>query len=303
MPEKPAPRKRSTASAKQQTLDAIVEATPLVEQRLAASATAEQRLEKRAADNAVAVADAISSEGVVKSISELRSSVGKMLAQLSDRLEEEAGKYVQIQRAIVAKQQELQEIYEIQKSASTLTALIEAHQRKQDEFEKDLEEQREELAREIETNRQEWAEEKKQHEIEIKERDAAEQKKRDRDREEYQYKFSREQKLAKDQFEDESSKSQREFEEQKTETEKQLAQREKAIAQQEKEIAELRAKSDGFNKAIQSAVTEAIAEANQRAKSDSATREELLKREFAGEKNVLQTRIASLEQTVKEQNA
>ena len=34
----------------------------------------------------------------------------------------------------------------------------------------------------------------------------------------------------------------------------------------------------------------------------SASREELLKREFVGEKNVLTTRIASLEQTAKEQS-
>ena len=34
-----------------------------------------------------------------------------------------------VQRAIVAKDAELKEIYEIQRSASTLTALIDAHER------------------------------------------------------------------------------------------------------------------------------------------------------------------------------
>jgi len=303
MAEKTPAKKRSTTSAKQQTLESLAEVTPLVEQRLAASATPEQRIERRAAENAVTLADALSSEGVVKSIGELRSSVGKMLAQLGDRLEEEAGKYVQIQRAIAAKEQELREIYEIQKSASTLTALIEAHQRKEEEFEKDLEAQREELAREIETNRENWSEEKKQHDIEIKERDAAEQKKRERDREEYRYTFAREQQLAKDQFEDQSAKAEREFAERTSETEKQLAQREKAIVEREKEFADLRAKADGFNKSLQTAVAEAVAEANQRTKSEFTSREEILKREFAGEKNVLSTKISLLEQTVKEQNA
>ncbi|HZK82467.1 MAG TPA: hypothetical protein VFC46_15400, partial [Humisphaera sp.] len=86
-----------------------------------ADARPEDKLEAKAVRGAVATADALSTEGVVKSIGELRSSIGKTLAQLSDRLEEEVSKYVQIQRAIVAKEAELKEIYDIQKNASTLT--------------------------------------------------------------------------------------------------------------------------------------------------------------------------------------
>lgn len=40
-----------------------------------------------------------------------------------------------------------------------------------------------------------------------------------------------------------------------------------------------------------------------RAQAEIAAREEALKRDFAGEKNVLTTRISALEQTVKEQAA
>src|SRR5436309_3060130 len=149
MPEKPPPRKRSTAAAKQQMLETLAEVAPQVEQRITASATPEERIEKRSVAEAVSTADALSTEGIVKSITELRSGVGKMLGQLSDRLEEECSKYVQIKRAILAKEQELKDIYEIQKTASTLTALIETQQRKQDEFDRDMREQHEELSREI----------------------------------------------------------------------------------------------------------------------------------------------------------
>jgi hypothetical protein len=51
------------------------------------------------------------------------------------------------------------------------------------------------------------------------------------------------------------------------------------------------------------AVAKAVADATARAQTDASAREELLKREFAGEKNVLTTRIESLEQTVKERAA
>src|SRR5687767_6320043 len=123
MPEKAPPRKRPTTPARQQMLEALSETEKQVAQRKEADARPEEKLEAKSAREAVAMAEVLSTDGVVKSISDLRGTVGKTLAQLSDRLEEEVAKYVQIQRAIAAKAEELKEIYDIQKSASTLTAL------------------------------------------------------------------------------------------------------------------------------------------------------------------------------------
>ena len=303
MAEKSAPRKRSTASAKQQMLETLSEVTPQVEQRTAATAKPEERIEQRSTGEAVATADALSTDGVVKSIGELRAGVGKMLAQLSDRLEEEVSKYVQVKRAILAKEQELKDIYEIQKSASTLTALIESHQRKQDEFEREMEADREQLQREIIEMREKWIEEKKEHEAELKERDAAETKRREREREEYRYTFTREQQLAKDQFADEMAKAQRELSEKRAQMEKDLTERQRTIESREQELSELRHKVEAFDSQLSSAVAKAVADATAKAQADAASREELLKKEFAGEKNVLTTQLKSLDQTVKEQSA
>src|ERR1700677_1975358 len=146
--EKPAAKKRSSTSARQQMLETYAQTVKEVEDRGDAQAKPEEKLEAKNVRDAVTAADALSTDGVVKSIGELRSTVGKTLAQLSDRLEEEVGKYVQIQRAILAKEAELKEIYEIQKSASTLTALIESQQRRRDEFETELATDKEVLTRE-----------------------------------------------------------------------------------------------------------------------------------------------------------
>ena len=54
---------------------------------------------------------------------------------------------------------------------------------------------------------------------------------------------------------------------------------------------------------LSAAVARAAKEAADKAQRDAAAREELLKREFAGERNVFTTRIESLEATVKEQAA
>ena len=302
MAEKTPPKKRSTpAAAKQQMLESLAETTRVVQERTEAEAKPEDRLQERIVQQAVATADALSTEGIVKSVGELRSAVGKTLAQLSDRLEEEVGKYVQIQRAIMAKESELSEIYEIRKSASTLAALIESQQKQREEFDREMAEERETLTNEIEETRAAWDAERKQREAEAKERESVEKKARDRERDEYRYAFTREQQLARDQFADETSKAERERAEKAAASEKQGAERERALASREEELADLRKRVAAFPKELETATAKAARDAAAAATADGAGREELLKRDFAGERNVLTTRITALEQTVKEQ--
>jgi hypothetical protein len=302
MAEKSPAKRKSTSSARQQMLETVAETAKAVEERKDADARPEDRLEAKSVRAAVAAADALSTEGVVKSIGELRSTIGKTLAQLSDRLEEEVGKYVQIQRAILAKETELKEIYEIQKSASTLTALIESQQKQKDEFDAEMAADKEQLTREIETTRLDWDSERKSREAEIKEQTAAEQKRRDRERDEYRYTFAREQQLAKDKFADEMARAEKELADRTAESNKQLAARESAIADREKELTELRNRVLAFPKDLDTAVARAIKETTDRVGASGTAREEMLKREFAGERNVLSTKIASLQDSLKEQS-
>jgi hypothetical protein len=301
MAEKSPAKKKSTASARQQMLETFAETSRQVEERKD-DLKPEDRLEAKSARDAVTAADALSTDGVVKSIGELRSNIGKTLAQLSDRLEEEVGKYVQIQRAILAKEAELKEIYEIQKSASTLTALIESQQKRKDDFEAEMAAEKEELTREIETTRADWESERKLREAEIKEQTTAEQKRRDRERDEYRYTFAREQQLAKDKFADEMARAEKELADRSAESNKQLQARETAIADREKELTDLRNRVAAFPKELDAAIAKSVKETTDRVTAASSSREELLKREFAGERNVLTTRITSLEQSVKEQS-
>jgi hypothetical protein len=238
---------------------------------------------------------------VVQAIGELKSGIGKMLSELSDRLEEQVARYVQIQRAIAAKEAELKEIYEIQRSASTLTALIEAHERKRSELEAELAQMKQELHREIDESREVWDQEKKLREIETKERDSIEQKRREREKEEYRYASVREQQQARDKFADESARAEKELAERKALAEKELSERERAVQIREDEQAGLRERVEAFPKELDAAVTRGVKDATNRLQQDATAREELLKREFAGEKNVLTTRIASLEKTAAEQ--
>jgi hypothetical protein len=281
--------------------EVVADAEKAIAQRKESEVKPEERIAAKSVSEAVAAADALSSEGVVHLISELKSTMTRTLTQLSDRLEEEIDKYGRICRAIAAKESELKEIYEIQRSASTLLAFLETHERKREEMERDLQAEKERLDHEIETTRIEWDKERREHEQEIKERDAAEQKRRQRELEEYKYSFVREQQLARDQVGDEIAAAQKEWAQRKSQQEREWAEREKALAAGEQELAELRARAAGFAEELKAATERAAADAVARAQQQHQAAQELLRRELEGEKNVLATKIAALERTVQEQ--
>lgn len=296
------PKRITMRNTKKEMLQAYNEMLEHLKQQREAELRPEAGIEEKQIKQAVEVTDALSTERIVQELSGLKLEMGQLLGQVSERLEEEVARYRQVKKAVEVKEQELQEIYEIEKSALSLAALIDAQHQKREETEAELAARKEELTREIETLRAEWENEKKLHEAEIKERDAAEKKQREREREEYQYTFQREQQLAREQFEDEKARQEREIAYRREQMEREFAEREKAVAEKEGELEELRQRVSAFPKELESAVNKAVKEAVQRTELEAKSREELLTKQFEGERDVLTTRIDSLEKTVAEQS-
>jgi hypothetical protein len=283
-------------------LEAYQVALKQLEAQREAEVKPEKKLEEKKAKEVTQVAESLSSEGVAREISNLKIETSKTLAQISDRLEEEVNKFRAVQNAIALKEKELQELYEIEKSAVTLAALIESQNQKRQAFESEMAEKKEALNQEIEVLRAEREKEKNDYEAEIKERDIAEKKRRDREKEEYEYSFKREQKLTKDKFEDEKARLEKEIQIKKEQMQSELREREKVVAQKEEELNELRRKASAFPKELETAVAKAVKETADRLNLEAKNREELVKKEFVGERNVLTTRIDSLEKIAKEQS-
>ena len=147
--------------------------------------------------------------------------------------------------------------------------------------------EREELEGEIESQRAEWEQEKKAREAELKERDATEKKARDREREDFTYAFKRDQQAIKDKLNDEKAALEKEIKLKRETADKDLAEREKAIAERERELAELRSKAAAFPKELENAVNQAVKEISDKLKLEAKNREDLARKEFEGERNVL----------------
>ena len=296
------PKKLSSSNTKQEMLEAYNAVVKQLQAQKEVELKPEKKLEEKKAKEVIQVADSLSSEGIARETSALKMETGKMLAQISDRMEEEINRYKTIQNAVALKEKELQELYEIEKSAMTLAALIESQNQKRQAFESEMAAKKEALSQEIESLRTESDKERNEYEAMVKERDMAEKKRREREKEEYDYGFKREQKLAKDKFEDEKAKLEKEIQMKKEQMEGELKLREKAIVEQEAELNELRKKIAAIPKEMEATVSKAVKETTDRLTAEAKNKDELQKKEFIGEKNVLTTRIESLEKTVKEQS-
>ncbi len=310
MAERKPVRKLTATNTKQEMLDSYNDLLKQFEEKREVDMTPEVKVAEKVVKQAVAVADTLTTEGIVREISSLKLEVGKVLTGLSDQLEQEAGRYESVKRAISDKEKELAEIYEIQKAASSLAALIESQHQKKEEFEADMASRKEILTREIDEIRAEWQKEKQQRAAEEKEQAAVEAKRKAREKEEFDYALQRNRQLAKDAFEKEKAEYgeragalEREIALRREQSDRSFAEREQAIAGQEQELADLRGRVVSFPQELEKSVAAAVKAAVDKQQFEVKYRLELLQKEFDGEKNVLTTRITSMETVIKEQAA
>jgi hypothetical protein len=183
-------------------------------------------MEEKRTDEAVKVAETLSPEGVDRAIGNLKAEIGRMLADISEKLAGEVGKYKSIQKA-----------------------------------------------------------------IESKERETLEKKNRDREKEEFTYLFKRDQQTMRDQFNDEKAKLEKENQQKREVLGQEMAAREQAVAAKESELAQFRNQVAAFPKELEKAINQAVQEATDRIKLEAKNREELQRKDFEGQRNVLTTKI------------
>jgi hypothetical protein len=295
-------KKLSEKNTKQEMLEAYQGLVKQLEEKRGAELAPERRVEEKRTEEAVKVAAGIEPEGIDRDIGALKAEIGKMLAGISERLADESIKFRSVQKAVASKEREIQELYGIEKGAVSLAALIEAQNQKRAQFESEMARDREELEGEIEAKRAAWEEEKKTHDAELKERDSAEKKVRDREREDFAYNFKRDQQAIKDKLNDEKLALEKEIKLKRETADKELAEREKAIAEKERELADLRARSVAFPKELETTVNQAVKEISDRLKLEAKNREDLIRKEFEGERNVLAAKNDALEKACKDLN-
>jgi hypothetical protein len=295
-------KKLTLTSTKQEMLQAYNSLLKELEARQAGELKPEKKIEEKKTREAVQVAESLTAEEVGKEIAALKMEIGKTLTGISDRLEGEVARFIAIRSAIGAKEKELAELYDIEKSAMSLAALIEAQNQKRQEFAAEMEEKKESLRQDIETTRAAWDKEQEDREALVKERDSAEKKRQTREKEEFDYAFKREQQTSADRFAYEKAKLEKELKDKREQMEQELSAREAVVAAKEAELNDLRKQAAQFPKELDATVTRAVKESSDRLLMEAKSREELLKKDAEGQSNVFKARVEALEKTTKEQS-
>jgi hypothetical protein len=300
--------KISASSTKKEMLEAFNELKQQLEEKEESELKPEKMKEEIHKKEIILAADTLTADGTTTQINNLKTDIGKMLTQLSDKLENESSNYLKLKESIELKKKELKEIYDIEASAHALAALLETQKIKRREFETEMEDKRVSLENAIKQSRLDWEKEQKEHTEAIKNRDAEEKKTREREKEEFDYNFKREKQLSENAFKDQKEKIEKElaeakiaFDKLKTETEKILNEREVKVKEREKLMDDLQKQVDEFPTRLETAVNKAIIEVTERLTAEAKKNEALLSKEYEGDKNVLKTKIEALEGTVTEQ--
>ncbi len=261
--------------------------------------------QKKKEEEIVDVADEAQKDEVITEIIGLKDSVAKTLSGLADKLTQENKRYATVQQAIDIKNKEIKELFDIETTLFSLAALIEAQKLKKMEFEEEMAREKEMLKAEIREAREQWAKDKNIHAQELKEQKAAEEKLRLREKEEYEYTINRQKEVKAQELHDLLEKSEKELQVKKETFEKENAQkiedfkqREIAISEKEKRFAELQKQVDEFPELLKARIEAEVSEAVARLERDTQKNEELLRKDFEGQKNVLSTKIESLEKLV-----
>ncbi len=299
MVPKERPAKLSMVNTKKEMLEEYQRTAAMLQEEQKNALRPEKAVQEKKEKQSVERADATNAAGVEQAISTLRMEVSGILSNLSDKFAALLSDYRELSEAVRIKKDEIQELYEIEKSAETLAALIEAQHKRKSDFEAELANKKEELEEEIRSTREAWKLEQEKRDRELKEFAAEHKKRRDREREEYEYAFNREKQTTQNQFADEKDALQREI----TKKRQELEEREKNVADRETKLADLQQRVDTMPKEIDEAVETRLKTEIDRITREAKAKEDLLKNQFEGERNVFTTKIAALEQHIKEQDA
>ena len=300
--------KLTLTNTKKELLDAYNQLVEKLEGRAGEELRPEKEKEERRAREVTVVAEELAAVRVSEAIGVIKTDITAALSDIAARIEEQTERFRKVKEAVGAKEKELAEIFEIEKSAYSLAALIETQKQKRAAFEEEMAARREELETAIKSGRAAWEQEQAGAKARAAEQREQQEKARRREQEEYDYLLKRDREQKTNALQDEINKLEKELHQKKDEFEKKVAareaglkERETAVAQQEKRLVALDIQVEKFPRELEDGIRKAVKETAEKLTAEAAKNEELLRKTFEGEKNVLSTRIVGLEQVAADQ--
>jgi hypothetical protein len=279
--------------------------------------------ERRRQETLVASARSTTVNGIVASIGSLKLDIASVLNNVSQKLVEQVDKFRQIEEATAVETKRLAELHDIEVAADTLALLVQRHQEAEAQFEsrvmakraevqealarakeqteEEIESLRATFSAEIDEKRAEWAREQAAHDAIVKERTEQVRRQREREQEEYQYALKLQRTRDEDAYAARREGLEKDLKERRAEADRVLKERQDALLAREAEWKELRERAQAYPAELQKAAELAEKKGRALALREAETASRLREQEIAGDRQLLQLRIDSLQTKVVEQ--
>lgn len=218
-------------------------------------------------------------ETLENDIISLKKKAQNNLEDLKNQLIEESQKLNDLKKAIEIETAKLEEIHNVKLAADTLQALINEYETKDRELAGKSAEEEAVLDEKISNRKKEW----------------------EREQEEYNYNLKINRKKEQDEYSSEQARKQFEWQAGIDKKELEIFQREEIISKKEAEFEDLKKQAEGFPKKLENAVKEARQETEKELQREFSVQKQLSDQQHQGEKMMLEAKIESLLETIKNQ--
>jgi len=283
-------------STKEQIFTAYQEVLAQLESKEILDPVSEKR--KSQEQETVTKASKNSSENIVSNLANLKININKELDSLSNLLIDEFNKLIEIRGAIIIEQKHLKDLYEINETAQTLSALILAQQEKKENFEKKMREETEAFEKEKAAKKEQWKQQEETLKASYKSFEEELEKTRKRNEEEYKYNVELTRRKDADSYANKKAVLESELNKLRFEH----SEREELLKSREQEYLELKQKVEEFPQELMKSKETAEEVLRSQLEMQHKFASDLLAKEIEGERKLNEQKIVALEKKIKEQD-
>lgn len=239
----------------------------------------------------------------IESLVKVQMGFGTAVSELSEQLTTKASSLEELRSSVASEIEQLEELHALKINNDTLDNLLKSYENNEQTFGAELRRRQEAVTQEFLQQTKTWEKEQEEYRRLVKERNDERNKTTQREAAEYKYDLELQRKLNTDEYEQTQTKLNNELEEFRQVQERQWAEREKVISEREQQVAEAKNKVEGFVKEKELAIKKATEEGKGIAHYQAKIKSDLYAKDVEGQKRFYEQRLASLEQTIQNQES
>ena len=243
----------------------------------------------------------VSNEGIVKSVTALKSDLNNSLDEILRNLNDEFKKLEEIRAAIALEKKSLEDLYSLSANTDSLAAMLLTQKEKKESFEKEIKEKEEVFTNEITSKKTQWEIEKAKQKSEEKEYADELSKGRKREEEEYTYNLKIRRQKEQDEYDSKKLLLEKDLTGKKAQFEQEVSSRELNLKNTEAELAELRKNSTEFPAKLEKALKDKEAEVSKQLQTKYGFDIQLIEKQNEADIRLKDQTINSLQEKIKEQ--